>query len=287
MSASPLIEKCCLLGPDIGGDPTHFMIERAFEAAGIDWRFMTFECKPDRLEDALRGFDALGFNGVNLAEPYRAAAASLIPQLSDAARFSRSVGTLIARPGGFVGDNFVGAALMRSAEQRAPLAGLNAVLLGAGPAAASAGLALARSGVASLLVAEPDPEAAEALAQALRSVEGVASGFRVEAGGYDDQDELALDPTVGLIIRPAEIDSSGSAPAWIDFSTVRPGMLVIDATIESGRTGLLRESSARGASVVEGVAVLAWETAMTIEAWTGTPVSHEVLVDAAEEFLGL
>ncbi|QDU86933.1 Shikimate dehydrogenase [Pirellulimonas nuda] len=264
------------------------MIERAFESAELDWRFLSFECGPNRLDEALRGAAALGFRGVKLAEAFRGAAAAMIEAipgalLSDAARFSGSVGCLAERDGVLVGEDFEGQAVLRAALAHGPIDGRRAVLLGAGRAARSIGLALAQQG-ALLLVAEPDIEPAERLAEDLR---GAVPNAQIEAGGYDEGDELALDPTTAVVVRPAEISEKTVSPAWIDFATLRPGMVVIDATLESVRTGLLRESAARGAVGVEGVTLLALETAMTLEAWTGVKVDPAVLADAAEEFLGL
>ena len=45
----------CCMGQPVAGNPTQFMMERAFAAAGLEWRYLTLEVPPDRLGDAVRG----------------------------------------------------------------------------------------------------------------------------------------------------------------------------------------------------------------------------------------
>jgi shikimate dehydrogenase len=47
------------------------MHNAAFAARGLDWTYVALDVEADRLEDAVRGLDALGFAGANVTAPYK------------------------------------------------------------------------------------------------------------------------------------------------------------------------------------------------------------------------
>jgi len=52
---SPIQQIVCCMGQPVAGNPTQFMMERAFAAAGLDWRYLTLEVPPEKLADAVKG----------------------------------------------------------------------------------------------------------------------------------------------------------------------------------------------------------------------------------------
>ncbi|MEM6328628.1 MAG: hypothetical protein AAF790_00110 [Planctomycetota bacterium] len=167
MPSSSILEKCCLIGESVAGNPTHFMIERAFADAELDWRFLTFEIDARRLGEALRGVEALGMHGALLIGPLREAVADCFDNLTQRARRTGSV-TCLCRDGDqLVADDLIGAAAVAAVSHQAPVAGRHAALLGAARVAHSLADAVAAAGVASLTVADRRLESAEALAASL------------------------------------------------------------------------------------------------------------------------
>ena len=58
-------ELTACFGDPVAENPTQAMIEPAFAALGLDWRYLTLEVKPDDLADAVAGARAFGFQGFN------------------------------------------------------------------------------------------------------------------------------------------------------------------------------------------------------------------------------
>ena len=58
MSDDSLQAIVCCMGQPVAGNPTQFMIERAFAAAGLDWRYLTLEVAPDDLAAGVAGMQA-------------------------------------------------------------------------------------------------------------------------------------------------------------------------------------------------------------------------------------
>ena len=67
MSSPALQDVVALLGCPAAGNPAQYLFERAISAAGLDWRFLTFDVLPERLAQALGGIDAMGFQGCLLS----------------------------------------------------------------------------------------------------------------------------------------------------------------------------------------------------------------------------
>jgi len=54
------------------------MQNAAFEACGLDWVYVALDVAPERLEEAVRGLDALGFAGANVTAPHKVAVARIV-----------------------------------------------------------------------------------------------------------------------------------------------------------------------------------------------------------------
>ena len=54
------------------------MQNAAFAARGLDWVYVALDVPPERLEEAVRALDALGFAGANVTAPHKAAVARIV-----------------------------------------------------------------------------------------------------------------------------------------------------------------------------------------------------------------
>lgn len=284
MDAPALLQKCCLIGESVIGNPTHFMVEQAFAAAGIDWRFLTFEVKATRLVDALRGVSALGFDGALLLPSLQRPSWEHVPGHTDRANQTHSVSCLIERDGRLIGDDLAGHSVTEAMLSTHPLAGRHALLLGTAGRGLSAANAMLQQGVASLRVVEYGEEADAELTSRL-------------ADQYPDQHVEGLEPDGDLLDLPTEVNLFFSASCWhkeqdepaarLLAPHFRQDCVVGDARVRSGHSPLLREAAERGAHTVEGVEILAYEVREALRLWTGVLPPIGVLLDAAEEFLGV
>jgi len=54
------------------------MQNAGFAARGLDWMYVALDVPPERLEEAVRGLDALGFVGANVTSPHKAEVARIV-----------------------------------------------------------------------------------------------------------------------------------------------------------------------------------------------------------------
>ena len=67
-----------LLGHPVSHSLSPRMQNAAFAARGLDWTYVALDVEPDRLEEAVRGLDALGFAGANVTAPYKQVVARIV-----------------------------------------------------------------------------------------------------------------------------------------------------------------------------------------------------------------
>jgi shikimate dehydrogenase len=295
VSHSYLLEKCCLIGEEVVGDPTHFMVERALADMGLDWRFLTFQADGNRAREALVGADALGVQGVRLRGVF-CDASGAIDVVTTRARRTGRLTHLTRHEGRLQGDDAAGPALIEalavSLRDLGDPVGKRVVLLGAGGAATSVADVLVEQGVSLLAVADRSSERAAAgvlAAQKTRSETTPIDGVATEI--------LPVVWEENWIEMPDRIDWIVSLASWPKeenlkvAKTLSPemheGQLVVDLGVGSNRSPLLLAAETIGAKTMDGLPVLVGETALAIEAWTGASVNRSVLRDAAEEFLGV
>ena len=124
-----------VFGQPVAGNPTQYIMEKAFAKAGLDWRYLTLEVPPEGLADAIRGMRAMGFRGCNLTIPHKVTVVPLLDRLSDAAKLMGAVNCVQRVEDELIGENTDGKGFVESLSGVIDPAGKNVVLLGAGGAA--------------------------------------------------------------------------------------------------------------------------------------------------------
>src|SRR5437868_2554303 len=67
-----------LLGHPVAHSLSPQMQNAAFAARGLDWAYVALDVAPGRLEEAVRGLDALGFAGANVTAPHKLDVARIV-----------------------------------------------------------------------------------------------------------------------------------------------------------------------------------------------------------------
>jgi shikimate dehydrogenase len=250
-----------VLGHPVEHSRSPAMQNAAFEAVGLDWRYVKLPVAPDVLEETVRALPDSGYRGANATIPHKQAALALADAASDAARAIGAANTLTFADGQVHADNTDAAGLL-AALPRDP-SGMTALVLGAGGAGRAAAWALREAG-AEVSVWNRTPERAKSLAADL----GVASE-EAPVGA-----ELVVNATsVGL--RPG--DPIEELPvAWIEAPS-----LAVELVYGDHETPFSAWALSVGAELVDGLEVLVRQGALSFERWTGREAPLEVMRRAA------
>src|SRR5690349_9250540 len=77
----------------------------AFGVLGLDWIYVPLPVRPGELPAAIAGLWALGFAGANVTMPHKRDAVAATVELSEDARLTGAVNTLVRGLDGFLGHN--------------------------------------------------------------------------------------------------------------------------------------------------------------------------------------
>lgn len=257
-----------VLGQPVAHSRSPAMFNAAYEALGLDWRYVKLPVSSDLFEETVRALPASGYAGANVTLPHKLLALGLADEATAAARGAGAANTLTFREDGSIhADNTDVGGLLDSLGQ---VPG-TALVLGAGGAARGAVWALRDAG-ADVSVWNRTPERARQLASDL----GVTATHTVHPGGY----ELLVNTTsIGL---DAAL-SPESALAALRLEGEDPPPVVCDMVYRGGGAVTPIESWARagGARFVEGLEVLVRQGVRSFEIWTGQKPPVDVMMAAA------
>jgi shikimate dehydrogenase len=275
------------MGDPVAGNPTQYMLEKAFAVANLDWRFLTFEVSAVDFELALKGARIFEFRGIMLAPPHRGEVHRYLESVSDAARLSGQVNCLQQHDGGLRGVNTEGIAMRRLAEPYAAAKGLHAMILGAGRTAKSVAGELALAGAASIELVCVEPTQAVPLVESLKSdPQTAAIDCRVTPWPKDG--EIAVGHDVRLLLNATPVGRyDGKATLPLNVDALPAELLVCDMTFNPPSTRLMRDARKRNLATVDGLTLLVEQAAVAFELWTGQMPDREAMREAVEEFLVL
>jgi shikimate dehydrogenase len=282
VSSASLQEIVCCIGQPVAGNPTQYMMEKAFVAAGLDWRYLTLEVPPEKLADAVCGLRALGFKGANFTIPHKVAVIPLLDELSPAAEMMGAVNCVNRVGDKFIGENTDGKGFVQSLREFGELTGKRIVVLGAGGAARAIAVELGLSGVGEITIVNRSAIRGEELAALLRERVKISAEFVHWEGDY------AIPAETDIVVNATSIglgDASARVP--IDTQSLRPELIVADVIFNPPQTWLLRTAAEHGCRTLDGLGMLVNQAVIGFRIWTGIEPDAAVMREALEEFLEL
>lgn len=252
------MKRLYLLGQPIGHSLSPAIHNAALAALGLDWQYGLLEVPAAGLPEAVAQVRADDCVGANVTIPHKETVIRLLDGLGESAREVGAVNTLVKREGRLLGENTDTAGFLRGlADLRIKVIGARVTVLGAGGAARAVCFALAREGTRSLTILNRTPARAERLASELRE--------------RFPQTTVRLAP-----VEPADLAVSAvpaEAPLdWVSLD-IAPGAAAYDLNYRLATTPFLREAEARGARTANGLGMLVYQAAASLEIWTGSALA--------------
>ena len=208
------------------------------------------------LAQMLDMLEIAGFAGANIASPYKRAALAHVDELSPSARATGAVTTILFRDGVRLGHNTTAWAfresLRRSLGQRAPG---DVLVLGAGPSGAAAAHALRDLGTGRLLIHDPVPDRAEALA--------------LDCNGIVADDPARVAEQVHGIVNACPVGGPKRPGLPIAAGALLDDHWVADMLEDPFDTALLQAARDRGSMVISGVGLAVFRLMRDFHLMTG------------------
>ena len=262
-------------------NPTVAMIEAAYRHHGLEWRYVNCEVAPEHLAAAVRGARAMGWAGFNCSLPHKLTVIEHLDGLAPSAEIIGAVNTVVMRDGLWIGENTDGQGFVEALRPVCELEGQRVTLFGAGGAARAVAVELALAGAAHITVINRSRPRGQELADLIASKTGASAEYTHWSPA------MPIPPGTGIVVNATAI---GLYPGVddqldVDWSTLRPGMVVADAIPNPPRTHLIRTAEAAGCTVLDGLGMLVNQGAIAIRLWTGVDVDRGVMRRELERVL--
>lgn len=280
MVKSPLQEICALIGQDVAGNPTQYMMEKLFVHHWLDWRYLTLEVTPETLGDAIRGVRALGFRGVNITKPHKVPVIEYLDRLTDAATLIGAVNCILRDGNQLIGENTDGKGFLQSLRGLLDPNGKRIVVLGAGGAARAIAIELALAGAASISVVNRSAERGASLVDRLNEKTSTPAALLPWEGDFRlpaDTDVLVNATSIGL--------NDAEARVPVNLDSAPRNLVIADVIASPPTTDLIRKGQQRGFKTLDGVGMIVNQAAIGFKLWTGLNADIDVMREAAEEFV--
>ena len=272
-----------LIGKPLKRRHSQVMHDAAFDAAGIDGRYVLLELEPDDVEGAVREARGPDWFGLGVTAPYKRLVAGLCDEVEgDAVAIGAVNNVARTGSGGLVGFNtdapgfHVGVELAMGR----PLSGAEVVVAGAGGAAHAVVFACLRAGARRVTVGNRTEASAISLVERFA---GVGTGSR---------SPVALaDPAFAEALRSADLAVNATTMGMLDAGlTITVELLPSSATVFDlvyvpAETTLLRAARARGLRAANGSEMLIAQAAIAFERWTGVAGMADVMRAAVAPLL--
>lgn len=275
-------------GFPVAENPTQAMIEPAFHAMGLDWRYLTLEVRPENLAAAVNGARSFGFKGFNCTIPHKVDVIQYLDGLGESAELMGAVNCVVNRDGKMIGENTDGKGFVSSLKDITDPRGKSCVIFGAGGAARAISVEMAIAGCPKVTIVNRSTDRGEELVQLLNSKVKTAcrSNFSAELVNWEGTYQIPSNTDVVINATSIGLFPDIGARVALDITTLEPGMVVADVIPNPPETQLVRDATERGCKVIDGLRMLVAQGVIGIEYWAGKSPDADVMRNGLEKVFG-
>ena len=258
----------CCIGESVAGEPTQFVMQRAFSSRELDWQVLTVQVSLEELPDALAGAQAMKFAALRIYGNYDRAVLEHL-NVSNSPDFVGTVTSAKRTSNGWEAWHATGFGILGAAEQIFPLDDSHCLI-------AEDNL-VSRSFLAALLTSRkkcqltfgssfPLDEAAQNLVSELQ-----ANGCNIETSFELD----ALDFQNMLVLGEAS-----EACDLSSFEQLAESQLLVVGDVEHASAWGIQDRT----KVLSQLEIMSYSHAYDFERWTGDSTDVSLFRDAIEEY---
>lgn len=274
-----MTEKCYrseligLFGFPVDENPTVVIMEAAFKALELNYRYNTMLVYPEDLETAVKSLKALHMKGTHITIPHKVSVIPYLDRLTDTADLIGAVNRVYEDHGQMVGENTDGKGFIKSLEdEQIKITGKKAVILGAGGAARAIAVELALAGAQKIIIVNRSRDRGETLVKLINEKTTAHAEFTLWEGCYnvdEDTDILVNCTSIGLY-------PDTNVPN-IDYNTLKSTTVVCDIIPNPLHTRFMAKAQACGCKTLDGFSMLINQAAVSFKLWTGIDAPVEIM----------
>ena len=257
-------------GYPVAENPTQAMIEPAFRAMGLDWRYLTLEVRPEGLKAAVEAARVFGFQGFNCTIPHKVEVIQYLDRLGESAELMGAVNCVVNRDGKLVGENTDGKGFVASLEEIDDPARKSVVIFGAGGAARAISVEMALAGANRISIVNRSEDRGQELTALLNDkVKDRCPDLESNFVSWNGNFQIPSDTDIVINATSIGLYPDVDAKLALDSNTLTSNMIVADVIPNPPKTKLVKLAASKGCHVIDGLKMLVGQGVIGIEYWTG------------------
>ena len=255
----------------------------AFEKLGINFAYLSFEVNKDNLKDAVQSIKTLNMRGVNLSMPNKKEVIQYLDEISETAKLSQSVNTIVNDNGILKGYSTDGKGFFKSlGEEKIFVKDKNITILGTGGASIAIISQAVFEGIKNIFVFKRDKNWEEQK----KILYNIASKTNSQIELFSLEDKNILKRKIeesDLLINATSVGMKENISLIEDKNFFRKDLIVCDIIYNPVKTKLLQIAEKEGCKIINGIGMLLYQGALSFELWTNKkmPVDYikEIMFD--------
>ena len=240
----------------------------AFEKLGLNYVYLSFEVNKDNLKDAVQSIKTLNMRGVNLSMPNKKEVIQYLDEISETAKLSQSVNTIVNDNGILKGYSTDGKGFFKSLEEeKIFMKDKNITILGTGGASIAIISQAVFEGIKNIFVFKRDKNWNEQK----KILDNIASktNCNIELNSLEDKNILKRKiEESDLLINATSVGMKEDFSLIEDKSFFRKDLIVSDIIYNPAKTKLLQIAEKEGCKIINGIGMLLYQGALSFELWT-------------------
>lgn len=240
----------------------------AFEKLGLNYAYLSFEVNKDNLKDAVQSIKTLNMRGVNLSMPNKKEVIQYLDEISETAKLSQSVNTIVNDNGILKGYSTDGKGFFKSLEEeKIFMKDKNITILGTGGASIAIISQAVFEGIKNIFVFKRDKNWKEQK----KILDNIASktNCNIELNPLEDKNILKRKiEESDLLINATSVGMKEDFSLIEDKSFFRKDLIVSDIIYNPEKTKLLQIAEKEGCKIINGIGMLLYQGALSFELWT-------------------
>lgn len=261
-----------LLGSPVGHSGSPAMYNFSFQKQGLDYAYMAFDVKKDQMPQAVDALRLFKVRGSNVTMPCKTIAASLVDDLSPAAKIIGAINVIVNDNGKLTGHITDGIGFVRNLKENGvDVKGKKLVVLGAGGAATALQVQSALDGAKAISIFNQDDDFYKNAEETKSKINKAKPEVEVNVYPLADQAKLKSEIEDADILVNATI--VGMKPmdgkSLVDKSFLRKDLVVADTVYNPLKTKLIEDAESLGCTTAPGKGMLLWQGAAAYTLFTG------------------
>ena len=240
----------------------------AFEKLGINFAYLPFEVNKDNLKEAVQSIKTLNMRGVNLSMPNKKEVIQYLDEISETAKLSQSVNTIVNDNGILKGYSTDGKGFFKSLEEeKIFVKDKNITILGTGGASIAIISQAVFEGIKNIFVFKRDKNWEEQK-KILYNIESKTNS-QIELFSLEDKNILKRKiEESDLLINATSVGMKENISLIEDKNFFRKDLIVCDIIYNPAKTKLLQIAEKEGCKIINGIGMLLYQGALSFELWT-------------------